>query len=370
MYARMLGISRRLAATPRPGSRRPRLPGDRAPGALSRPVQLPLLAWCFRRALSAASAERDLSQPDHRPQCPRRRRGPSPGLGSRSRSATSISTRARRSSLENDRLIAMVRPAQGGHIYELDVRQCATTCSPPCTAARKPIIEAIREPPRRIASGRAGDGAEPVFHEPIRLKQQGLDRLLVYDRHPRKALVDHFYPIDVTLDDLAACRDVERGDFVTGTYLARVQRDPARAAVVMERPGPCRRPYGADQEDRACWPAAGTCVEVHYVLLDLPPDERACILRSRSIWPPWPAMPTTATIPMPRARGSACSMPASTWPIPRELRIDRRMAGSDGRPELVATGAASGAIRSRPSARARAASRAYTSPRPSFPTGT
>ena len=38
----------------------------------------------------------------------------------------------------------------------------------------------------------------------ITLKQQGLDRRLVYDRYPRKALVDHFYPADVTLDDLIA----------------------------------------------------------------------------------------------------------------------------------------------------------------------
>ena len=106
------------------------------------------------------------------------------------------------------------------------------------------------------------------------LKQEGLDRLLVYDRHPRKALVDHFYPIDVTLDDLIACRDVERGDFVLGTYLARAQREARRVALVMERPGPADGTVGPDQEDhRAGRRLAGA--DVHYELFDLPRE--ACL---------------------------------------------------------------------------------------------
>jgi hypothetical protein len=140
--------------------------------------------------------------------------------------------------LENESLIAMVRPAQGGHIYELDVRSCATNVL--ATLDRRPEAyhETIRDAVARIAGGLdPGSVTDPNSSEPITLKQQGLDRMLVYDRHPRKALVDHFYPLDVTLDDLAGCRDVERGDFAGGTYLARIQREGRRAAVVMERPG-------------------------------------------------------------------------------------------------------------------------------------
>src|SRR5262249_34123483 len=141
---------------------------------------------------------------------------------------------------ENDHLIAMVRPAQGGHLYELDIRNSATNVLATLDRRPEPYHEAIREAAARLATG-----AEPASvtdphsngPDPIRLKQQGLDRLLVYDRHPRKALVDHFYPVDVTLDDLAGCRDLECGDFAGGTYLARIQRDARRVAVVMERPG-------------------------------------------------------------------------------------------------------------------------------------
>ena len=106
--------------------------------------------------------------------------------------------------LENDRLIALVRPAHGGHIYELDVREPVTNVL--ATLQRRP------EPYH-------GDGHR------------------IYDRHPRKALVDHFFPVEATLEDLVAGRDIECGDFVVGTYQAKVQREQGRTALIMERAG-------------------------------------------------------------------------------------------------------------------------------------
>jgi hypothetical protein len=139
--------------------------------------------------------------------------------------------------LENDALIALVRPALGGHLYELDFRANAVNLL--ATLERRPesYHRAIMETIERQKGDQPHDNGATNGHERVILKQEGLDRLMVYDRSPRKALVDHFYPIEVGLDDLAACRDVERGDFVTGTYLAKAQRDPRRVAVVMERPG-------------------------------------------------------------------------------------------------------------------------------------
>ena len=171
--------------------------------------------------------------------------------------------------LENEGLVVLVRPAQGGHIYELDVRQTAINVL--ATLQRRPeayhqaIANAIHPENRDRAQG---DGPASI-HDRVIFKQEGLDQLLVYDRHPRKALVDHFYPIDVTLDDLAACRDVERGDFVTGTYLARAQRDSRRVALVMERPGHADGQTVRIKKSIAL--AAGSPVlEVHYELFDLP----------------------------------------------------------------------------------------------------
>jgi alpha-amylase len=165
--------------------------------------------------------------------------------------------------LENDRLIAMVRPAQGGHVYELDVRHNTTNVL--ATLNRRPeayhtdVIEA------------AGNHATEASSDRVTLKQPGLDRMLVYDRHPRKALVDHFYPMDVTLDDLIACRETELGDFVTGTYLAKVQRDVERVKLLMERPGAVG---GRSIRIRKTieLSAGSPSVVVHYQLEELPRD--------------------------------------------------------------------------------------------------
>ncbi len=105
--------------------------------------------------------------------------------------------------LENERIIAFVRPAMGGHIYELDVRHALINVL--ATLDRRP--EAYHG---TIAEAAASGGSQhhdgPVsIHDRVVLKQEGLDRLLVYDRHPRKALVDHFYPLDLHFHDLIAC---------------------------------------------------------------------------------------------------------------------------------------------------------------------
>ncbi len=138
--------------------------------------------------------------------------------------------------LENEAMIALVRPARGGHLYELDVRRTATNLLATLDRRPEPYHEAIREAARRGDSGGSGlsaiDGTGPLA-----IKERGLEDLLVYDRHPRKALVDHFYPLDLSLDDLIAGREAEQGDFVDGAYLSRVQREGRRVAVVMERPG-------------------------------------------------------------------------------------------------------------------------------------
>ncbi len=135
--------------------------------------------------------------------------------------------------LENDHLVAFVRPALGGHVYELDVRRARTNLL--ATLDRRP--EPYHGTIAAAARGEASDDHRPAVTEEVVFKQEGLDRLLVYDRQPRKALVDHFYPLDASPDDLACCRDLERGDFATGTYLSKVQRESGRVVLKMERAG-------------------------------------------------------------------------------------------------------------------------------------
>ncbi len=78
-------------------------------------------------------------------------------------------------------------------------------------------------------------------------------------------------PIDVTLDDLIACRETELGDFVTGTYLAKVQRDVERVRLVMERPGVVGG-HSIRLRKTIELSAGSPSLVVHYQLEDLPRD--------------------------------------------------------------------------------------------------
>jgi alpha-amylase len=140
--------------------------------------------------------------------------------------------------LENEALIAFVRPAVGGHVYELDVRRQAVNVLATLDRRPEPYHGDIRAAAARSAAAENGDaGPAEAAVDRVRLKHRGLDRMLVYDHHPRKSLVDHFFEVDATLDDLLAGDRREQGDFVTGTYLAKLVRDRGTVALVMERPG-------------------------------------------------------------------------------------------------------------------------------------
>ncbi len=167
--------------------------------------------------------------------------------------------------LENDRLIAFIRPALGGHLYELDVRHARTNLLN--TLNRRP--ESYHGTIAKAARGIETDEHRPGVSDQVVLKQEGLDERLIYDPHSRKALVDHFLPVDVTLDDLARCRDVERGDFAGGTYLAKTQQDEDAVSLIMERPGMAdghsikiRKVVSLKADDPG--------LEIHYLLDDLP----------------------------------------------------------------------------------------------------
>lgn len=168
--------------------------------------------------------------------------------------------------LANDRLIAWIRPAQGGHLYELDIRGAGVNLLNTLDRRPEPYHRTILETIRDRGSAAAGGSSDEVV-----LKHGGLDDMIIYDRHPRKALVDHFYPLDATLDDLIAGHDVERGDFVAGTYLSKIHRERDSVALVMERPG-----WADGRSIRVRktieLEAGSSHLNVRYELEDLPPD--------------------------------------------------------------------------------------------------
>ncbi len=170
--------------------------------------------------------------------------------------------------LDNERMTVFARPATGGHIYELDIKHALTNVLATLDRRPEPYHQAVKA----AAAGDANAASlGPAIAEQVILKSSGLDRLLVYDGHPRKALVDHVYPLDACLDDLIAGDAIERGDFVMGAYLSKVVRETDRVTLIMERPG---RADGHTIHVRKTLTlqAGSPRLEVRYSLDELPVD--------------------------------------------------------------------------------------------------
>ncbi len=107
---------------------------------------------------------------------------------------------------------ALVKPSDGGTLAALDFR--------PRTAAlinsmeRRP--EAYHEQLRRASN--APPGAVASIHEQTRVKEEGLERHLRYDRWPRHAFRLLLFPADKTHADYEALRLEESAGFAGGAY--------------------------------------------------------------------------------------------------------------------------------------------------------
>jgi alpha-amylase len=84
-------------------------------------------------------------------------------------------------------------------------------------------------------------------------------------------LLDHFYPPEATLDEVAGGRAASRGDFVDAPYEARIRRNPDRIQVLLIREGtadglPVRITKGITTS------AGSSTLEIAYLLEGLPRD--------------------------------------------------------------------------------------------------
>ena len=168
--------------------------------------------------------------------------------------------------LASNRLIALIAPSQGGHLYELDVRPICHNLL--ATLTRRE--EAYHDSVRAGESGASVDVAS--IHDRVVFKQKDLDQRLQFDRHPRKALVDHFYPADVCAAAVSAGEYEELGDFVTGAYEAKLRRNPTRMQAQLTRKG--RLGERAIQVTKGLTlEAGGQNLRIAYVIEGLPPGE-------------------------------------------------------------------------------------------------
>jgi 4-alpha-glucanotransferase len=133
--------------------------------------------------------------------------------------------------LANDHFVAFVAPAQGGMLYELDVR-----------GANHNLLATLQRRPesyhRKVLRGNVqSEGEVASIHDRVVFKQEGLDRRLQYDQFPRKSFLEHFYDNDLTLDRLVRGEAMERGDFVAMPFEAKLRRSASKVQLQLSRDG-------------------------------------------------------------------------------------------------------------------------------------
>ena len=166
----------------------------------------------------------------------------------------------------SDMLDCWLAPARGGILYELDLR-----------GPRHNLLATLdRRPEAYHAQVLAGPGAARSIvdaSQVAKFKQEGLERMVRYDRNRRKSLVDHFWDLDVTAAAIVEGTAAERGDFAAGVYAHELHRTADRIELRLRRGGNAWGiPFTLTKT--VCVRPGSPTIDIAYGLSDLPADFR------------------------------------------------------------------------------------------------
>ncbi len=173
--------------------------------------------------------------------------------------------------MASNRLVCYLAPAQGGHLYELDVRGAKHNLLATLDRRPEPYHDIIRQ--AAIEQKQGSQNGEDIgkIHNAVRFKQPGLEKKLQYDHTPRKSLVDHFFQPGVDLETVIQGGG-EVGDFVQGVYLSSLKRTDEDCEVRMVRKGYVG-PYEIELTKTVSLAKnASGSLEIHYELSHLPAE--------------------------------------------------------------------------------------------------
>jgi alpha-amylase len=109
----------------------------------------------------------------------------------------------------------IVSPALGGALLELDFKPLRFNLFDVLTRRKEPYHCNIFE----MAQGQCATEETQTIHHITRVKEAGLEDLLVYDNYRRASLIDHIYPVGTSINDLlAGPGQSDVGDFTAAPY--------------------------------------------------------------------------------------------------------------------------------------------------------
>ena len=136
--------------------------------------------------------------------------------------------------MSNSYLNLYFSPRLGGGLFELDYKPKEFNLSNVLTRRFESYHKKILETPKEKIS--VGEGTKSI-HDLIKIKEEGIEKYLNYDRHRRLSLIDHFLPEGCDLDSIKSEKYIEIGDFLNGIYNFFPQRKGEEASVKFSRTG-------------------------------------------------------------------------------------------------------------------------------------
>lgn len=117
--------------------------------------------------------------------------------------------------VSNQKMNALMAPAQGGALMEIDYRPKCFNLSNVLKRREEIYHKTIMEPQ---PSGNHDEGQPQSIHDQVKFKEEGLQNKIFFDRFERYSFLDHFIGPDTTLENFKQCRYEEEGDFVDQPY--------------------------------------------------------------------------------------------------------------------------------------------------------
>jgi len=134
--------------------------------------------------------------------------------------------------VSNDLMNCYFSPSNGGCLFELDYRPKNFNLLNGLTRRE----EAYHRKVRAAAETVSVEGV-PSIHDIVKVKEPGLENYLIYDRHRRLSLQDHFMPTTTQLSDFMNVKYRETGDFVTEHYVPMVKKTSSEIELKLKRKG-------------------------------------------------------------------------------------------------------------------------------------
>lgn len=128
----------------------------------------------------------------------------------------------------------VLSPAQGGSLLELDFKPKRFNLFDVITRRPEPYHCNIFE----MAEGQCATNETKTIHHITRVKEAGLEHLLVYDDYRRASLVDHFFPMGTSMENLytgPGAADI--GDFAANPYQLENSDGNGAARIGLSRDG-------------------------------------------------------------------------------------------------------------------------------------